>query len=122
MIQILNNQYPIGWEWVAKIPIAQIVFFYDLMATVTDNTDIYRSLHCECEASYSQNITKINYINRVELAKFLNNDQGYEGGIKYHLKWILATNVLHCTNLDEYMAKIDEIERLSRLNLMASEG
>jgi hypothetical protein len=122
MIQILNNQYPIGWEWVANIPINQILFFYELMATVTDNTDIYRSLQCEREASYSQEITLIYSADRIELAKFLNNDQGYEEGIKYHIKWILATNVLHCTNMDEYMANINEIERLSRLNLGASEG
>lgn len=41
MIQILNNQYPIGWEWIDNIPLSQMKFFYDLMATVTDNTDIY---------------------------------------------------------------------------------
>lgn len=122
MIQILNNQYPIGWEWVAKIPISQMIFFYELMATVTDNTDIYDSLQCECEESYPYKITKIKSIDRIELAKFLDDDQGYEGGIEEHIKWILATNVLHCTNMDEYMANIEKIERLSRLDLKASEG
>ncbi len=122
MIQILNNQYPIGWEWIANIPLSQMKFFYDLMATVTDNTDIYSSLQCEREEAYPYNIIKIHYVDRIELAKFLNDDQGYEGGIEEHIKWIIATNVLHCTNMDEYMANIKEIERLSRLDLKASEG
>lgn len=74
MIQILNNQYPIGWEWIANIPLSQMKFFYDLMATVTDNTDIYSSLQCERMESYPYLITKILCVDRIKLAQFLNDD------------------------------------------------
>lgn len=116
MIQILNNQYPIGWEWIDNIPLSQMKFFYDLMATVTDNTDIYSSLQCECMESYPYLITRILCVDRIKLAQFLNDDQGYEGGVQYHIKWILATNVLHCTDFDEYMAHIKEIEKLFKID------
>ena len=116
MIQILNNQYPIGWEWIANIPLSQMKFFYDLMATVTDNTDISSSLQCERMESYPYLITKILCVDRIKLAQFLNDDQGYEGGVQYHIKWILATNVLHCTDFDEYMANIKEIEKLFKID------
>lgn len=122
MIQILNNQYPIGWEWIDNIPLSQMKFFYDLMATVTDNTDIYSSLQCERMESYPYLITRILCVDRIKLAQFLNDDQGYEGGVQYHIKWILATNVLHCTDFDEYMANIKEIEKSSRLTFGAYEG
>lgn len=78
MIQILNNQYPIGWEWIANIPLSQMKFFYDLMATVTDNTDIYSSLQCERMESYPYLITKILCVDRIKLAQFLNDDQYFD--------------------------------------------
>lgn len=108
MIQILNNQYPIGWEWIDNIPLSQMKFFYDLMATVTDNTDIYSSLQCERMESYPYLITRILCVDRIKLAQFLNDDQGYEAGIKEYGYYIAAKS-LDIKSEEDYMNHLTDI-------------
>lgn len=35
------NNYPIGWEWLANVPLEDFNWLIDIFATMTDNTDTY---------------------------------------------------------------------------------
>ena len=38
---ITVNQYPIGWEWLDRVPLEDFNWLIDIFATMTDNTDTY---------------------------------------------------------------------------------
>ena len=38
---ITVNDYPIGWEWLANVPLEDFNWLIDIFATMTDNTDTY---------------------------------------------------------------------------------
>lgn len=38
---ITVNQYPIGWEWLDKVPLEDFNWLIEIFATLTDNTDTY---------------------------------------------------------------------------------
>ena len=42
MLPIITvNQYPIGWEWLDKVPLEDFTWLIEIFATMTDNTDTY---------------------------------------------------------------------------------
>lgn len=38
---ITINEYPIGWEWLDRVPLEDFNWLIDIFATMTDNTDTY---------------------------------------------------------------------------------
>lgn len=38
---ITVNQYPIGWEWLDRVPLEDFNWLIDIFSTMTDNTDTY---------------------------------------------------------------------------------
>lgn len=38
---ITINGYPIGWEWLDKVPLEDFNLLIEIFSTMTDNTDIY---------------------------------------------------------------------------------
>lgn len=40
-LTITINEYPIGWEWLDRVPLEDFNWLIDIFATMTDNTDTY---------------------------------------------------------------------------------
>lgn len=38
---ITVNQYPIGWEWLDKVPLEDFTWLIEIFSIMTDNTDTY---------------------------------------------------------------------------------
>lgn len=38
---ITVNQYPIGWEWLDRVPLEDFTWLIDIFTIMTDNTDTY---------------------------------------------------------------------------------
>ena len=102
------NGYPIGWEWLAKVPLEDFTLLIDVFATMTDNTDTYDfATYYKYEA-----IPEVFGVNRKGLANFLNEDQGYSGGIREFGNYV-AMKALHIKSEEEYMDRYHEILELT---------
>ena len=49
---ITVNEYPIGWEWLDRVPLEDFTWLIEIFATMTDNTDTYDF------ATFDKEITK----------------------------------------------------------------
>lgn len=49
---ITVNEYPIGWEWLDKVPLEDFTWLIEIFSTITDNTDTYDF------ATFDKEITK----------------------------------------------------------------
>ena len=38
---ITINEYPIGWEWLDKVPLEDFTWLIEIFSTMTDDTDTY---------------------------------------------------------------------------------
>lgn len=38
---ITINEYPIGWEWLDRVPLEDFNWLIEIFSTMTDNTDTY---------------------------------------------------------------------------------
>lgn len=38
---ITINEYPIGWEWLDRVPLEDFTWLIEIFSTITDNTDTY---------------------------------------------------------------------------------
>lgn len=38
---ITVNEYPLGWEWLDKVPLEDFTWLIEIFSTMTDDTDIY---------------------------------------------------------------------------------
>lgn len=38
---ITVNEYPIGWEWLDRVPLEDFTWLIEIFSTITDNTDTY---------------------------------------------------------------------------------
>lgn len=45
---ITVNEYPIGWEWLDKVPLEDFTWLIEIFSTITDNP-IYLLLQCHQE-------------------------------------------------------------------------
>lgn len=125
MIQINQYQYPIGWEWLHRITLEDWQWLIDVFATLTDNTDTYEyARYLTKDGIFSNDREEIfyyegkisskdtNYVNWVDtpkLAEFMNNDQGYEGGIREYGHYI-AAKTLGIKSEEEFLKRFNEIE------------
>ena len=111
-INILRNSYPIGWEWLAKVPLEDFTLLMDVFATMTDNTDTYDFASYKYEAIPRGVPNPVIRVNRKGLANFLDEDQGYSGGIREFGNYV-AMKALHIRCEEEYMDRYNEILELT---------
>lgn len=77
---ITVNEYPIGWEWLDRVPLEDFTWLIEIFSTMTDDTDTYDFATFDKEATNGEPPYPVIEINRKGLANFLNDDQGYESG------------------------------------------
>lgn len=82
---ITVNQYPIGWEWLDRVPLEDFTWLIEIFSIMTDNTDTYDFATFDKEATNGEPPYPVIEINRKGLAHFMNEDQGYESGISMSL-------------------------------------
>lgn len=106
------NGYPIGWEWLAKVPLEDFTLLIDVFATMTDNTDTYDFASYRYESIPGGVHNPVIMVYRKSLANFLNEDQGYSGGIREFGNYV-AMKALHIKSEEEYMDRYNEILELT---------
>lgn len=74
------NNYPIGWEWLDNVPLEDFNWLIEIFATMTDNTDTYDFVFYEDSETLPGHLKRICSVDKIPLANFLNEDQGYESG------------------------------------------
>lgn len=42
---ITVNQYPIGWEWLDRVPLEDFTWLIEIFSTMTDNPDTYEKIY-----------------------------------------------------------------------------
>lgn len=98
--------YPIGWEWLERVPLQDFYWLIDIFATATDNTDVYFFIERD------QNSGNITSLQKPYLARFLNDDLGYSKGPELYGQYLVA-KLIGWTSEDKFMENLTEIERLS---------
>ena len=71
---ITVNQYPIGWEWLDRVPLEDFTWLIEIFSTMTDNTDTYDFATFDKEATNGEPPYPVIEINRKGLAHFMNDD------------------------------------------------
>lgn len=108
---ITVNQYPIGWEWLDRVPLEDFNWLIEIFSIMTDNTDTYDFV------GYTDSETlpghqKICSVDKIPLANFLNEDQGYKSGISMYGHYI-ACKCLDISSEREYMNQYTDIRILT---------
>lgn len=109
---ITVNQYPIGWEWLDRVPLEDFNWLIEIFSTMTDNTDTYDFATFDKEATNGEPPYPVIEINRKGLAHFMNDDQGYESGISMYGHYI-ACKCLDISSEEEYMNQLTDIRILT---------
>lgn len=117
---ITVNQYPIGWEWLANVPLEDFNWLIDIFATMTDNTDTYDFVFYEDSETLPGHLKRICSVDKISLANFLNEDQGYESGISmyshyigHYIGYYIACKCLDISPEEEYMNQLTDIRILT---------
>lgn len=103
------DEYPIGWEWLDKVPLEDFTWLIEIFSTMTDDTDTYDFATFDKEATNGEPPYPVIEINRKGLANFLNDDQGYESGISMYGHYI-ACKSLDISSEEEYMNQLTDIK------------
>lgn len=110
-LTITINDYPIGWEWLDKVPLEDFTWLIEIFATMTDNTDTYDFVgYTDSETLPGQQ--KVCSVDKIPLANFLNEDQGYKSGISMYGHYI-ACKCLDISSEREYMNQYTDIRILT---------
>lgn len=109
---ITINDYPIGWEWLDRVPLEDFTWLIEIFDTMTDNTDTYDFATFDKEATNGEPPYPVIEINRKGLAYFLNEDQGYQTGISMYGHYI-ACKCLGISSEKEYMNRYTDIRLLA---------
>ena len=109
---ITVNQYPIGWEWLDRVPLEDFTWLIEIFSTMTDNTDTYDFATFDKEATNGEPPYPVIEINKKGLAHFMNDDQGYESGISMYGHYI-ACKCLDISSEREYMNQYTDIRILT---------
>lgn len=105
------NNYPIGWEWLDNVPLEDFNWLIDIFATMTDNTETYDFVFYE-DSETLPGDQKIYSVDKIPLANFLNEDQGYESSISMYGHYI-ACKCLDISSEEEYMNQYTDIRILT---------
>jgi hypothetical protein len=102
-------KYPIGWEWLDRVPLEDFTWLIEIFSTMTDNTDTYDFATFDKEATNGEPPYPVIEINRKGLAHFMNPNQGYKSGISMYGHYI-ACNI---SSEREYMNQYTDIRILT---------
>ena len=105
---ITVNQYPIGWEWLDRVPLEDFNWLIDILFIMTNDTNTYDFIG----RTDSEIISEIYSVDRIPLANFLNEDQGYEKGISMYGHYI-ACKCLDISSENEYLNQLTDIRLLT---------
>lgn len=108
---ITVNEYPIGWEWLDKVPLEDFNWLIEIFAIMTDNTDTYDFAIFHKKTTNGEPLFLLIEIERKGLANFLNDDQGYESGISMYGHYI-ACKSLNISSEEEYVDQFTDIKRI----------
>lgn len=111
-LTITVNGYPIGWEWLNRVPLEDFNWLIEIFATMTDNIDTYNFVFYKDSETSSDYQKKICSVDRIPLANFMNDDQGYESGISMYGHYI-ACKCLDISSEEEYMNQYIDIRILT---------
>lgn len=75
LVDQVENEYPIGWEWLDKVPLEDFTWLIEIFSTMTDDTDTYDFATFDKEATNGEPPYPVIEIERKGLANFLNDDQ-----------------------------------------------
>lgn len=109
---IIINEYPIGWEWLDKVPLEDFTWLIEIFSTMTpmiDDLGVYDFATFDKEATNGEPPYPVIEIHRIGLANFLNDDQGYESGISMYGHYI-ACKSLDISSEEEYMNQLTDIK------------
>lgn len=109
---ITVNQYPIGWEWLDRVPLEDFTWLIEIFSTMTDNTDTYDFVGYTDSETLPGHLKRICSVDRIPLANFLNEDQGYQTGISMYGHYI-ACKCLDISSEREYMNQYTDIRILT---------
>lgn len=98
---ITINDYPIGWGWLDRVPLKDFNWLIEIFSTMTDNIDTYDFVGYT-DSETLPGYQKIYSVDKIPLANFLNEDQGYEMGISMYGHYI-ACKCLDISSEEEYM-------------------
>lgn len=71
---ITVNQYPIGWEWLDRVPLEDFNWLIEIFSTMTDNTDTYDFVFYEDSETLPGHLKRICSVDKIPLANFLNEE------------------------------------------------
>lgn len=106
---ITVNEYPIGWEWLDRVPLEDFTWLIEIFSTMTDDTYTYDFATFDNEATNGEPPYPVIEIDRKGLANFLNDDQGYESGISMYGHYIVCKS-LDISSEEEYMNQLTDIK------------
>jgi hypothetical protein len=106
---ITVNEYPIGWEWLDKVPLEDFNWLIEIFSTMTDNVETYNFVFYEDSETLPGHLKKICSVDKIPLANFLNDDQGYESGISMYGHYISCKS-LGISSEEEYMNQLTDIK------------
>lgn len=75
---ITVNEYPIGWEWLDNVPLEDFNWLIEIFSTMTDDIYTYDFVFYGDSEILPGHQKKICSVDKIPLANFLNDDQGYE--------------------------------------------
>lgn len=108
-ITITIKEYPIGWEWLDRVPLEDFNWLIEVFATMTDDIYTYEFVFYDKLSTDGSSPCPIIEIDLKGLAGFLNEDQGYEGGIREYGHYI-AAKCLNIKSEEEYLNHLTDIE------------
>lgn len=106
---ITVNEYPIGWEWLDKVPLEDFTWLIEIFSTMTDDICTYDFANFHKKTTNGEPLFLLIEIERKGLANFLNDDQGYESGISMYGHYI-ACKSLDISSEEEYMNQFTDIK------------
>ena len=96
---ITVNQYPIGWEWLDRVPLEDFTWLIEIFSIMTDNTDTYDFVgYTDSETLPGQQ--KVCSVDKIPLANFLNNNHLHSEHIRLQIREILQIPLTDITIID----------------------
>lgn len=101
-----------------NVPLEDFNWLIEIFATMTDNTDTYDFVFYEDSETLPGHLKRICSVDKIYLANFLNEDQGYESGISMYGHYI-ACKCPDISSEEEYMNQLTDIRyNITTMNIL----
>lgn len=105
---ITVSQYPIGWEWLDRVPLEDFNWLIEIFSTMTDNTDTYDFVGYTDSETLPGHLKRVCSVDKISLANFLNDQTGIS--MYGH---DIACKCLDISSEEEYMNQLTDIRILT---------